>query len=160
MSTSNFDVSSDALSLEDLGPQVSARRHKEHLSLRDAATQIGISFNTLARIEAGHIPDLEIFRRVIDWLGVPITAFFSGSSIRTIDTPEAIAKHLRADPALSPDAANRISGIVRDLYTALAQPAGTAAFHLRAARTFKPTAAQTLASILEDIDQAIGAEST
>jgi len=96
--------------------------------------------------------------RLIDWLGVPITEFFAESSTRVVNTPEVIAQHLRADPALSRDAAAKIADIVQGLYSALAHPSRTAAFHLRAARTFKPAAAQLLGGILQDIDQELSSE--
>ncbi len=136
------------------------RRTQERLSLRDAAAQVGISFNTLARVEGGHLPDLEIFRRIVDWLGLPIASFFAEESTRSTSTPEVIAQHLRADSALSTEAAGRIAEIVRDLYSALAQPQRTTALHLRAARTFKPAAAQILASMLSDMDLALAEETS
>ena len=160
LSTKAHDVSVTAHTLGDLGSLVKERRAQERLSLRDAADQIGISFNTLARIEGGHIPDLEIFRRVIGWLGLPIASFFSDAETRSATTPEVIAQHLRADTALPTEAATRIAAIVQDLYAALAQPTRTTALHLRASRTFKPAAAQALADILRDIDASLAGEST
>ena len=37
--------------------------------IRAAAVEIGVSTATLSRIENGHLPDLETFRRVCEWLG-------------------------------------------------------------------------------------------
>jgi transcriptional regulator with XRE-family HTH domain len=130
--------------LRDLGGRVAARRKKLGLSLRDAGAEIGVSFNTLARVEKGHQPDLENLRRLLAWIGesVDSTAPEQGS------TPDLIAGHLRTDPLLPPDAAARIAAIVRDLYDALAKAPTATPVHLRAARTFTPDAARELADIL------------
>ena len=128
---------------DNLGDRVRARRLGDGLSLRDASAEIGVSFNTLARVERGHLPDLENFRRITRWLGdldpVPETA----------STTEAIAAHLRTDPMLPQDAAERISAIVKDLYSALARPPADVPVHLRAAKTFSPDASRLLGDLLE-----------
>ena len=53
--------------LEDLGRRVQQKRGK--LGVRAAAQQIGISHATLSRIERGHLPDLENYRKICVWLG-------------------------------------------------------------------------------------------
>lgn len=140
---------SDPSDLRTLGSRVAAQRKRLALSLRDASAVIGISFNTLARVERGHLPDLENFRRLQQWLGDPMTAESPGElRMEPTSTPEAIAEHLRTDPLLPVDAADRIAAIVRDLYDALAARPSTAPLHLRAARTFTPPAAEGLADLL------------
>jgi transcriptional regulator with XRE-family HTH domain len=42
------------------------------LNLRDAATAIGVSFNTLSRLERGKVPDAKNLIRVLTWLGYPL----------------------------------------------------------------------------------------
>lgn len=130
--------------LRELGVRVGARRKRLGLSLRDASAEIGISFNTLARVERGHLPDLENFRRLTTWLGESPAP----DTTETISIPDVIAGHLRTDPLLPGDAADRIAGIVKDLYEALAKPPAGAPVHLRAARTFTPDAARELGDIL------------
>ena len=66
-----------------------------------------------------------------------------------------IAEHLRADRNLPPEAAERIAGIVDDLYQALARPQEVAAVHLRAAKTFRPPAARALGALLSDLNEAL-----
>lgn len=140
---------SDSDELRRLGSRVGAQRKRLGLSLRDASADIGISFNTLARVERGHLPDLENFRRLQQWLGDPTTPETPGESrMEPTSTPEAIAAHLRTDPLLPVEAADRIAAIVRDLYDALAARPATAPLHLRAARTFTPPAAEGLADLL------------
>ncbi len=128
---------------DNLGDRVRARRQGNGLSLRSASAEIGVSFNTLARVERGHLPDLENFRKITRWLGdleaVPEVA----------STTEAIAAHLRTDPMLPQDAAERISAIVKDLYAVLAQVPVDVPVHLRAAKTFSPDASRLLGDLLE-----------
>lgn len=53
--------------LETLGARVREARGAK--GIRTAAHEIGVSTATLSRIENGHLPDLETFRRVCEWLG-------------------------------------------------------------------------------------------
>jgi transcriptional regulator with XRE-family HTH domain len=148
---------SEPLQIEDLAALVRTHRENRGLSLRSAADESGISFNTLARIEKGHVPDLETFRRVADWIGIPAGRFFSENAV-TSSTTDAIEVHLLADPALSRPAAEKISGIVRELYDALALPESTTAVHLRAASSLIPAAAKELAGLLADLRKALEQE--
>ncbi len=143
--------------LEELGPLVAQRRSELGLSLRDASAASGVPVATLSRIEQGRMPDLATFRRVIEWLGLPSERFFTTTE-RTESTPEAIAEHLMADPALPPDAADRIAGLVRDLYQNLASTDRRPAVHLRAAKTFAPPALRLLTELLDDMQAALEAE--
>jgi transcriptional regulator with XRE-family HTH domain len=139
---------------KELGPLIAARRAELGMSLRDAAQASGVPVATLARIERGRMPDLATFRLVIRWLGVPAERFFSPTE-RVESTPEAIAEHLSADPALPADAADRIAGIVRDLYETLASSDRQIAVHLRAAKTFEPPALRLLTDLLGDMQAAL-----
>lgn len=139
---------------EDLGALVAQRRAESRLSLREAAQASGVPVATLARIEQGRMPDLATFRRLVEWLGVPPDRFFT-STQRVESTPEAIAEHLRSDPALLPEAADRIAGIVRDLYDSLATTDRRLNVHLRAAKTFSPPALRLLTELLDDMQLAL-----
>ncbi len=61
--------------LARMGQLISAKRQMEGLSLREAQSQSGVSFNTLSRIQSGRqcadrtVAKLEL---VADWLGVEI----------------------------------------------------------------------------------------
>ncbi|MHB1887390.1 MAG: helix-turn-helix domain-containing protein [Acidimicrobiales bacterium] len=145
--------------LEALGPMVIQRRLDLGLSLREASAASGIPVATFSRIEQGRMPDLGTFRRVVEWLGVPPERFFSTTE-RTESTPEAIAEHLNADPALGRDAADKIASIVRDLYQSLATTDRRVALHLRAAKTFTPPALRLLTDILDEMQLALGDESS
>ena len=150
-------MNSGKLDLSDLGQLVLAERTRRGMSLREAAAATDIPLNTLARIEKGHVPDLPKFKRLVEWCGADIRQFFEVHE-RATATTEVIAEQLRADRNLPPDAANRIAGIVDDLYQALARPQEMVAVHLRAARTFRPEAASALGALLTDLNGALAEE--
>ena len=142
------------LELSDLGRLVLVERSRKGMSLREAALTIGIPFNTLARVEKGHVPDLPKFKRLVEWCGADINQFFKIQEKATATT-DIIAEHLHADRNLPSGAAQRIANIVSDLYQALVRPKEIAAVHLRAAKTFHPDAARALGSLLSDLNQAL-----
>ena len=142
------------LDLNDLGHLIFAERSRRGMSLRDAASDIGIPLNTLARVENGHVPDLPKFKRLVEWCGADIQQFFDAPD-KTSATTDLIAEHLHADRNLPREAANQIAGIVRELYGALARPQQVSAAHLRAAKTFRPDAARTLGLLLFDLNEAL-----
>ena len=142
------------LDLSDLGSLVAAERSKRGMSLREAAISLGIPFNTLARVERGHVPDLPKFKRLVEWCGADIHQFFEAME-RASATTDIIAEHLYADRSLPPEAAHRIADIVSELYQALARPHGFAAAHLRAANTFRPDAARALGGLINEMNEAL-----
>jgi transcriptional regulator with XRE-family HTH domain len=141
----------DPVDIGQLQALVANERRRRGLSLRAAAAQADVPFNTLARVEKGHLPDLANFRRIVEWLGLAPERFFQPPRVRTEDTPEVIAHHLARDPNLSPAAAEKIAGLVRELYTTLATADRDVKVHLRAASTFTPEAARLLSDMLGDI---------
>lgn len=54
----------------NLGTRLLARRHERKLSLRAAADEVGVSFNTLARVERGSMPSGHNYEAIMSWLGV------------------------------------------------------------------------------------------
>ena len=142
------------LDLSKLGHLVFAERTRRGMSLRETALATDIPFNTLARVEKGHTPDLPKFKRLVEWSGTDIQQFFEIRE-RATATTEVIAEQLRADRNLPPEAAERIAGIVDDLYKALARPQEIAAAHLTAAKTFRPEAASALGTLLSDLNKAL-----
>jgi transcriptional regulator with XRE-family HTH domain len=144
-------MSNEPFDIGELGALVRERRKSFGISLRDAAAEAEVSFNTLSRVERGHVPDMATFRRIVEWLGIDARRFFEPTSWRFDPTPEVVANHLRLDPALSDEAAEQIAGIVRTMYSSLAEPPLELAIHLRAARTFKPAAADLLANLLQEM---------
>jgi len=139
--------------LSQLGVRLKARRREKRLSLRDLADQTGVSFNTLSRVERGHVPDLKNFRRIVDWLEIPPETFFAPDEAAP-STPQSIARHLLADKRLTDDAASKIAEMVTEMYGKLAKEPLLAA-HLRSAKTFTPEAGGKLAEVLADIQASI-----
>jgi transcriptional regulator with XRE-family HTH domain len=137
-----------------LGAALKARRRAKRLTLRDLSDEIGVSFNTLSRVERGHIPDLKNFQRIVDWLEMPAEMFTQDD----VSTPEIIARHLRSDRRLSDEAAASIMSMVDEMYRKLVGERPQLAIHLRSARTFTPAAGALLANILEDFQSAVLAE--
>jgi transcriptional regulator with XRE-family HTH domain len=144
---------SEPVDIDQLQELVMSARKKRGLSLRAAATQADVPFNTLARVEKGHLPDLANFRRIVEWLGLPPERFFQPARVRTEDTPEVIAHHLARDPNLSAAAAEKIAGLVRELYASLAMTDRSVKVHLRAASTFTPQASRLLGELLDEIQR-------
>lgn len=141
----------DPVDIDALSMHVREHRKELGLSLRAAANQSDVPFNTLARVEKGDLPDLANFRRIVEWLGLPPEMFFQPPRLRTENTPEVIAHHLRRDPNLTDEAARHIAGLVRELYTSLARPPEEVQIRLRAAPTFKPEASRLLDDLLQDM---------
>src|SRR6266542_2274869 len=145
-----------ALAAAELGQLV--KQHRGHQSIRQAAAEAGVSFSTLSRVEAGAQPDLATFLRLCAWLEVAPERFFRAGPQRPASTVDEVTSHLFADPRLSPEAAERIAGVVRDLYAALArevdEPAPLA-MHLRAAPVMRPGVPERLAGLLHDVRAAL-----
>lgn len=138
--------------LDDLAPLLSQRRSELGLSLRQVSAQSGVPVATLSRVEQGRTPDLATFRRLIEWLGLPPERFLLATN-RAVSTPDAIGEHLRLDPSLAPDDAEKIASLVRTMYDALQQQERRLAVHLRAAKTFTPPAMRLLADLLADMQE-------
>ncbi len=142
--------------LDDLGPLLAQRRAELDLSLRDVSAQSGVPVATLSRVEQGRTPDLGTFRRIVEWLGLPAERFLQPTT-RAVSTPDLISEHLRLDPNLAPDDAERIVDLVRTMYGALQRQERRVAVHLRAAKTFTPPAMRLLADLLADMQEALEA---
>jgi transcriptional regulator with XRE-family HTH domain len=145
---------SDHGNAQELGAFLKATRRARRLTLRDLADQIDVSFNTLSRVERGHLPDLRNFQRIVDWLEVPAERFLEEPSDE-ISTPEVIARHLHSDQRLTREAAAKIAALVEEMYHSLAGERPPVAVHLRSARTFTPAAGILLADILSDMQTAV-----
>lgn len=140
----------DESGIPRLGTTLRARRRERRLSLRDLAEEIGVSLNTLSRVERGHIPDLKNFQRIVDWLEVPSDSFLVAEP-DSPPMPEVIARHLRSDRLLTPEGAAQIAGMVEEMYQQLVGDRRALTVQLRSARTFKPEASALLAEILREM---------
>jgi transcriptional regulator with XRE-family HTH domain len=142
-----------------LGKALRAERRRRRLSLRDLADEIGVSFNTLSRVERGHVPELRNYERIVNWLSAPGQALFETPG-QEPSTPELIARHLYADRRLDADAVGKMVQLVQDLYSSLAAPKPAFSVHLRSSQTFLPEVGTLLAGALEDMHAALVKEAS
>jgi transcriptional regulator with XRE-family HTH domain len=142
----------ERLDLAQLGAMLRERRG--HLSLRQAASEAGVSFSTFTRIEGGAQPDLTSFTLLCSWLGVSPGQFFNSVAPREVAPLDEAIAHLVSDPRLEPEAAGRIADVLRGMYDALAiAPVHrqVVACHLRAAGVLRPGVAHRLKSLLNEM---------
>lgn len=142
-----------------LGEALRVERRRRRLSLRDLADEIGVSFNTLSRIERGHVPELKTYDRIVKWLGAPGQGLFEAPG-QEPSTPELIAKHLYSDSRLKPEAAEKMLSLIQDMYASLATPKPAFGVHLRSSQTFLPEVGTLLASALEEMHTALVKENS
>lgn len=141
-----------------LGNALRTERRQRRLSLRDLSDEIGVSFNTLSRVERGHVPDVKNFERILAWLGAPGQGLFDVPDDST-DTTQLIARHLYTDERLTPENAKQIVNLVSEIYQKLASPKPAFAVHLRSSQTFVSEAGTLLADVLTDMHTALAEES-
>ena len=116
----------------ELGNAVRRRRDQQGLSLREVASETGVSASTLSRIENGTgKPDADNIARLAAWLDMPIERVMhrgrSGADPKPVvyypheSTPEIVEAHLRADRHLSPETAKALSELFRVAYAQFSQ---------------------------------------
>jgi transcriptional regulator with XRE-family HTH domain len=144
-----------------LGDSLKAERRSRRLSLRDVSDETGVSVNTLSRVERGHLPDLKNYQRLVDWLGVPADTFLETTQTESpAGTLDLVARHFRSDQRLTPDAAEKLTSMVQDMYNKLVSERPRLAVHMRSAKTFTPAAGALLADILSDMQATLDSEET
>mgnify|MGYP000943708711 CR=1 FL=1 len=80
----------DSLSQPALGDALRGERRQRRISLRDLADEIGVSFNTLSRVERGHLPDLTNYNKIVSWLRAP-GLLADDLEVTNSGTPEKVA---------------------------------------------------------------------
>ena len=100
--------------VDELAAMVRARLDQEHLKLRDAAEQTGVSAATLSRVLNNKLPDTKTFAALVRWLGVSADLFIPHDKAASV--PETIEAHLRADRTLPADLARALADLVRATY--------------------------------------------
>jgi transcriptional regulator with XRE-family HTH domain len=145
----------------ELSGALKAERRKRRLSLREVSYETGISVNTLSRVERGYLPDLKNYQRIIDWLGVSADTFLEASEPASrAGTLDLVARHFRADSGLTPEAAEKLTSLVQDMYSQLVSGRPRLAAHMRSAQAFTPAAGALLADILSDMQSTLENEET
>lgn len=144
-----------------LSDALKAERRKRRLSLREVSYETGVSVNTLSRVERGYLPDLKNYQRLVDWLEVPADTFLETRRPESIaGTLDLVARHFRADPGLTAEAAEKLTALVQDMYGRLVSERPRLAAHMRSAQTFTPAAGALLADILSDMQATLEDEET
>jgi len=142
-----------------LGAALKAERRSRRMSMRDVRDETGVSVNTLSRVERGHLPDLKNYHRIVDWLGVTADTFLQ---TRQPESPrgtlDQVARQFRSDASLSPEAAQKLTSMVEDMYLRLVNERPRLAVHMRSAKTFTPAASALLAEVLSEMQETLHAE--
>jgi len=109
---------------------IMSKRREADLGVREAAADCGISAATLSRLERGitpQLPDASTLTKLAKWLGTTVTELLSPneseveSSMPEHTTPEFIEVHLRADKNLTPETADALSNMFKQLYDNVAK---------------------------------------
>jgi transcriptional regulator with XRE-family HTH domain len=149
------DPVESAIDIGELAATLRTQRKAVGLSLRELAAETGVPYSTLSRVESGKIPDLNTFRSIVEWLGIPPDRFFPVARVRQESTPEVVAHFLRADSTLSDQAREQLSSVFSSMYATLAAAERPVTVHLRADRAFKPEVGNLLADLLMQMETAL-----
>ena len=101
------------LSLTRIGPVLRERRGVR--GIREVATEIGISYATLSRVENGKLPDLQTFSKICKWLELdPGEILGCKNKPKPSQAKEGatVLAHFRADKNLNPNTLQALTEIV------------------------------------------------
>lgn len=96
------------MTLESLGRLVTKKRGER--GIRAAAKEIGISPSTLSRVENGHLPDLENFRKICVWLDIDPTSVVGRT--RTGARTNVARAHFKKDGAIRQETAVALAELI------------------------------------------------
>jgi len=109
-------------SLKELGGLVAEKRGKR--GIRAAAADAGVSHTTLARIEKGHVPDLETFAKICKWLERDPREFLGLSEIQSVVSEDEKASkvmvHFRKKRTVAPETAKALGDLIIGAQKAIA----------------------------------------
>lgn len=124
---------SPIIDFSGLAAIVKGHREMKGLTLREAAEQSGVSAATLSRIERAEArPDLDTVQALVSWIGVPLervvvrTKKLARTTPNSQSTIENVEVQFRADPRLSPEAAEQLIKLVRQAYGMVVKRGGSA----------------------------------
>lgn len=96
------------LTLSALGSKVATKRGAR--GIRETAKEIGTSPATLSRIERGHLPDLETFRKICQWLVIDPGEVLGIKPLKSTRAP--ILVQFKKDATVSPETARALAEMV------------------------------------------------
>ena len=94
--------------LQTLGKKLADKRGSK--GVRETAKVIGISHGTLSRLERGHLPDLDTFKKVCAWLDISPNDVL-GFQTQSQQVPN-VAVHFRKKQALPPVTAHALAQMI------------------------------------------------
>ena len=96
------------MTLESIGRLVAKKRGDR--GIRAVAKEIGVSASTLSRVEHGHLPDLENYRKICAWLGVDAAGIVGNpaSDART----DVARVHFKKDGAICQETAEALAELI------------------------------------------------
>lgn len=128
MSDDKERTTESAVDSQELATRVRAKREASNLSIRAAASTLGMSASTISRVETGqHLPERDHLLTLASWSGMPLdSAKAAGPQERPVHsedahTMEAIELHLRADKKLRPDDADMLVELVKAAYNQMSK---------------------------------------
>ena len=95
------------MTLESLGRLVARKRGNR--GIRATAKEIGIGPSTLSRVENGHLPDLENFRKICVWLGITPTSVVGQTDSGATNVVRA---HFKKDGAIRQETASALAELI------------------------------------------------
>jgi transcriptional regulator with XRE-family HTH domain len=96
------------MTLESLGRLIAQKRGDR--GIRAVAKEIGVSPSTLSRVENGHLPDLENYRKICRWLGLdPASVVGTSSSGAQSDVARV---HFKKDTAICQETAAALAELI------------------------------------------------
>jgi transcriptional regulator with XRE-family HTH domain len=96
------------MTLESLGRLVVKKRGEK--GIRAAAAEVGVSPATLSRVENGHLPDLENYRKICKWLGIEPESVV-GTAVTGAKTDIARV-HFKKSGTISPETAEALAQLI------------------------------------------------
>jgi transcriptional regulator with XRE-family HTH domain len=96
------------MSLENLGRLVLKKRGDR--GIRAVAKEIGVSPSTLSRVENGHLPDLENYQKICQWLGVDASSIVGNSQSGARANVARV--HFKKDGAIRQETAEALAELI------------------------------------------------
>jgi len=98
----------ESIRIQQLGKRIQDARAGK--GVREAAKEVGISPATLSRVENGHVPDLETYRKICLWLDED-PAIYLGFKPESTGMSTARV-HFKKGAAIKPDSAKALSEMI------------------------------------------------
>ncbi len=108
------------MTLESLGRLVVKKRGDR--GIRAVAKEIGVSPSTLSRVENGHLPDLENYRKICKWLGIDPASVVGNSSAGA--RADVARVHFKKDGAIRHETAAALAELILAAQRALEHQEG------------------------------------